>query len=340
MVIVHPPEVSSPRLANEAVGARVQIRRAFYATMGSAFLAKIAVELQRALKEHQITGGAGSATASLLAQGDGWSVSDVICTSGPDDRPFEEQHRDVSISIIAAGTFQYRARSHKEARAHQELMTPGAVLLGNPGQAFECSHDHGSGDRCISFKYTPEFLETLVEVPTRFCISRLPPLRASAPLVARACAALAGTAGASWEELAVDVAVQAVQLANDSHCDDANAPDANVPVDAMARVTRAVRAIERNADAALPLQRLAKQATLSPYHFLRTFTRITGVTPHQFAMRVRLREAALRLTLNDARVIDVALDCGFGDLSNFNRSFRTEFGVAPRLYRRQQNHSV
>lgn len=296
-------------------------------------MAKIAVELQRALKEHQIAGGAGTATARLLAQGDGWSVSDVICTSGPDDRSFEEQHRDVSISIIAAGTFQYRARSHKEARAHQELMTPGAVLLGNPGQSFECSHDHGSGDRCISFKYTPEFLETLVEAPSRFHVSRLPPMRASAPLVARACAALAGTAEASWEELAVDVAVQAVQLANDRHCD---GPD--VPIDAMARVTRAVRAIERNADAALPLHRLAKQATLSPYHFLRTFTRITGVTPHQFAMRARLREAALRLTQNDARIIDVALDCGFGDLSNFNRSFRTEFGVAPRMYRRQ--HSV
>ena len=34
---------------------------------------------------------------------------------------------------------------------------------------------------------------------------------------------------------------------------------------------------------------------LSPYHFLRTFQRLTGVTPHQFVLRKRLREAALRL---------------------------------------------
>lgn len=291
-------------------------------------MAKIAIELQRALKEREVTGSAGSATARLLAQGEGWSVSDVICTSGPDDHSFEEQHRDVSISIIAAGTFQYRSCSHKEARTHQELMAPGAVLLGNPGQAFECGHDHGAGDRCISFKYTPSFLETMIEAPPRFRAARLPPLRATAPLVARACAALAGTTEGSWEELAIEVAAQTAQLANDADCGEANAPNA------VARVTRTVRAIERHADTALPLHRLAKQAALSPYHFLRTFTRITGVTPHQFALRVRLREAALRLALDDARVIDVALDSGFGDVSNFNRTFRAEFGVAPRAYRR------
>jgi AraC-like DNA-binding protein len=82
------------------------------------------------------------------------------------------------------------------------------------------------------------------------------------------------------------------------------------------------------------LQHLAKDAGLSPYHFLRTFTRLTGVTPHQFALRARLREAALRLSRSDDRVIDIALDCGFGDVSNFNRAFRTEFGTSPRAYRK------
>jgi AraC family transcriptional regulator len=34
-------------------------------------------------------------------------------------------------------------------------------------------------------------------------------------------------------------------------------------------------------------------------------------------------------------VIDIALDCGFGDVSNFNHAFRAEFGVSPRIYRQQ-----
>jgi len=34
------------------------------------------------------------------------------------------------------------------------------------------------------------------------------------------------------------------------------------------------------------------------------------------------------------KIIDVALDSGFGDVSNFNRAFRAEFGVSPRVYQR------
>jgi len=47
----------------------------------------------------------------------------------------------------------------------------------------------------------------------------------------------------------------------------------------------------------------------------------------------RLREAAVRLVAEPGTVLDIALDCGFGDVSNFNRAFRTEFGMSPRAYR-------
>lgn len=287
-------------------------------------MAKIAVALHEAVRQRTIDGSVGTATARPLARGDGWRVVDVICTSGPDDRPFEEAHANVSISMIVAGTFQYRTQKRRE------LMAPGSILLGNPGQAYECAHEHGRGDRCISFQYTPAFFERLVQSRPGFRAVRLPPLRAASPLIARACAALGGAAEASWEELAVEVAARTLRLANDVDVDDRAAPAAQ---NAISRVSRAVRAIELHYDDALSLDALAHDAGLSPYHFLRTFTRITGVTPHQFALRARLRDAATRLALDDARVIDVALDSGFGDVSNFNRTFRAEFGVAPRQYR-------
>jgi AraC family transcriptional regulator len=102
-------------------------------------------------------------------------------------------------------------------------------------------------------------------------------------------------------------------------------------------VTRVVRTIERHSDAGLTLGRLAQEAGLSPYHFLRTFERLTGLTPHQYLRRARLREAAIQLAYSEPRskVLDIALDCGFGDVSNFNRAFRAEFGVSPRVYRLQ-----
>jgi len=83
------------------------------------------------------------------------------------------------------------------------------------------------------------------------------------------------------------------------------------PPNAVARVTGIVRAIERHQTAGLTLGTLARQAGLSPYHFLRTFERVTGVTPHQYVLRARLREAAMRLVDERGTVLDIALDCGF-----------------------------
>jgi AraC family transcriptional regulator len=267
----------------------------------------------------------------VLAEGGGWAVSDVVCTSGPRDRPFEERHAGVFIAIVAAGTFQYRSP------AGRALMTPGSLLLGNALQCFECGHEHGAGDRCLSFEYAPEYFERLVADTgigggwPGFRTVRLPPERALAPLVTRACAGLlARSTEAPWEELGVELAARVMQVAGDATRDASSAP-----LGAMARVTRTVRAIEGSSDTGLALGSLARQAGLSPYHFLRTFERLTGVTPHQYVLRARLRQAAMRLAAEPARIIDIAFDCGFGDVSNFNRAFRAEFGVSPRAYRRQ-----
>ena len=58
-----------------------------------------------------------SLSARVLASGPGWSVSDVICTAGPHDRPFEERHEAVSIAAVTAGTFQYRTASGRAVLA-------------------------------------------------------------------------------------------------------------------------------------------------------------------------------------------------------------------------------
>jgi len=60
---------------------------------------------------------------------------------------------------------------------------------------------------------------------------------------------------------------------------------------------------------------------------------VLGVTPHQYLVRSRLRRAA-SLLADDARPItDVAYDVGFGDLSNFVRTFHRAAGVSPRRFR-------
>jgi AraC family transcriptional regulator len=291
-------------------------------------LAKIAVALERALALKRRDGTPGRTSPRVLARGDGWTVSDVICTSGPQDHPYEEQHERPTIAVVLAGSFQHRSPQGRD------LMTPGSLMLGSPGQCFECGHEHGEGDRCVSFWYAPDYFERLAfDAGARgrdagFTVARVPPVQSLSSLVACAAAGAAGLPDVPWAELGVNLAVHAIELA--SHASRASA----FPPNTEARVTRAIRAIDRHSDYPLTLGVLAREAGLSPYHFLRTFERLTGVTPHQYLRRTRLREAARRLIAETGTVLDIALDCGFGDVSNFNRAFRTEFGRSPLAFRR------
>jgi AraC family transcriptional regulator len=291
-------------------------------------LAKVAVNLGRGPAQPVAGEAARQPQRRCLASGEGWSVSHVVCTLGPRDRPFEEKHSNISVAIVAAGTFHYRSVEGRE------LMTPGSLLLGNAGRSFECGHEHGTGDCCIAFSYTPGFFDgVLAEAGIRgaspdFKMLRLPPLRAFSPLVARAYSGLAGEGDISWEELGIELAARAIQVASGF------APVKEVPQPgAVARVAETVRMMEQDPERAHTVRDLARDAGLSPYYFLRTFRSVTGVTPHQYVLRARLRQAGTRLRIERTKIVDIALDCGFEDISNFNRAFRAEFGVSPRAYR-------
>ena len=263
----------------------------------------------------------GKIAANILASGDGWNVGDVVCTAGPRDRPYEEQHSVWSIAVVVRGSFQY----HSSCGA--AVMSPGALLLGNCGQSFECSHEHATGDRCLAFHYTPESFDRWGVPPFR--IPRIPALPELAPWVAMAQLAVQAPYKVNFEELAwglIGAVAEVVYASRKGEC----APG---PADER-RVSATLRLIEAHFSDPLPLAQLASIAHMSAFHFLRTFRQVTRLTPHQYLLRTRLREAATRLATRPERILDIALASGFGDLSNFNHAFRAEFGVSPRAYRR------
>jgi AraC family transcriptional regulator len=263
----------------------------------------------------------GKIASRILAKGDGWSVSDVVCTAGPSDRPFEEQHTTTAVAVVVEGSFQYRGRRGSE------LMSAGSLLVNDYGESFECAHHYGTGDRCVSFQFTPDFLER-AGVRGKFPVHRIPPMREVAPWIVDAQLALRSPDEVAFEELASGLL--------DYVCDalgGANAKRRSPSAADERRITHVLRDIEASLGEELSLARLASLAKMSEFHFLRVFKQASGVTPHQYIVRARLRQAALRLRSDSAPVIEVALDSGFRDLSNFNHAFRSEFGASPTRYR-------
>ena len=81
------------------------------------------------------------------------------------------------------------------------------------------------------------------------------------------------------------------------------------------------------------LAALAREAAMSPYHFLRVFRQVVGMTPHQYVLRMRMHHAAVRLRRSNEAVSTIAFDAGFNDLSTFNRRFRRIMGASPTAFR-------
>lgn len=262
-----------------------------------------------------------------LAAGVGWWMGAFTCDSGPHDPVFEERHEAMSIAVNTHGTFQYRTATGRA------VMTPGAILLGNAGQCFECGHEHGVGDHCVALHLDGAcWQEVVAATPgarkASFSIPALPPLRELLPHVARLQALQAGATDDA-EEIALCFAGAVLAAQQGAICD-----RRTVRARDERRISECVRRIERDLDESLSLQRLAAETAMSRFHFLRTFTHVVGITPHQFVQRARLRRAAARLHTSDATIAAIALEAGFNDLSAFHAGFRRAMGASPDAYRK------
>jgi AraC family transcriptional regulator len=95
----------------------------------------------------------------------------------------------------------------------------------------------------------------------------------------------------------------------------------------------ALMRIQAHLEEDLSLETLAAAANLSEWHFLRRFQTLTGETPKQHVLRLRVERAAYWLLTRRAAILDVALDCGFRSHETFTRAFRRILGTSPRSYR-------
>jgi AraC-like DNA-binding protein len=261
-------------------------------------------------------------SSTTLLQRPAMTVSDFRCSAVSGEKPFVEQHRCHSISFVRKGSFGY----HCHGRSHD--LVAGSLLIGSPGAEFVCTHDHVCGDECLSFFFEPELVETIGERAEAWQVGATPPLAELMVLGELAQASADGQSDIGLDEVGHLIAQRLVEVVSGK---------AKKPVTVTARDRRrAVEAalwIDANSHRQIELEDAARQAEVSPFHFLRLFSGVLGVTPHQYLLRSRLRRAARLLADDDKAVTDIAYDVGFGDLSNFVRTFHRAAGVSPLKFR-------
>ena len=268
----------------------------------------------------------------VVASQSHWSLTEYVCSAGPHDRTFEEQHDRVSIALVTSGTFRYRTD------AGEAILYPGAFLLGNAGSCYECGHEHSHGDRCLAMHVDPElFAEAASGASgsnrTGFRTAFLPALSdftaASVSLLDAAASPL------TVEETILALIGQVVLAAGINHT-----PPRKPRPAATRRMPRVLEFIENNLASDMSLTDLSGLAAMSKYHFLRTFKRATGLTPHQYIVGRRMCRVAVALRATQSQIAHVAAEQGFRDLSTFNHAFRRVMGVTPTAFRARPQKQV
>ncbi|HEY5471229.1 MAG TPA: AraC family transcriptional regulator, partial [Bacteroidales bacterium] len=101
------------------------------------------------------------------------------------------------------------------------------------------------------------------------------------------------------------------------------------------RMTDVYAYIRDNYYKSISLGKISKIARMNPTAFSRYFKENCGVCFVEYLNRVRTNKAGYLLRETEYLVNDIASECGFTSISNFNKHFRKNEGIAPRDYRTQ-----
>lgn len=79
----------------------------------------------------------------------------------------------------------------------------------------------------------------------------------------------------------------------------------------------------------ISLQDICNEIHVSQYHFIRTFLKKVGMTPHKYLLMVRMEKAKELLSMGQYSVAETAMLCGYESISNFSIMFKKVVGLSP-----------
>lgn len=99
------------------------------------------------------------------------------------------------------------------------------------------------------------------------------------------------------------------------------------------KLRKVIEYINENLEHDLSLNAIATTIEMSSYHFARMFKQSMGLAPHQYVIKLRLKQAQVLLTTTELTILEISFRVGFKSQSHFTRLFRKLTGITPRAYR-------
>lgn len=114
------------------------------------------------------------------------------------------------------------------------------------------------------------------------------------------------------------------------------AVDADIHTPTEHRIQEFLSHLSSSCDQPWTLQQMAEQCAVKRTHFTNLARKITGCSPLDYLARVRMERAKTLLRESDLKIIEIALECGFGSSQYFANTFRRATGLTPTEFRKQR----
>ncbi|HZO21561.1 MAG TPA: hypothetical protein VFB37_03585, partial [Steroidobacteraceae bacterium] len=182
------------------------------------------------------------------------------------------RHQDATISYVRRGSLTYQARGKSTD------LVPGSIIVAPPGVEYVCSHNHAAWAECISFRFAAELVEQVAWQRPVWQIGCLPPVAELMVFGALAQSARDGGVDLGLDEIGIALAARTAEIVSGTpaRC---NASRSGID---RRRAVDAALWIEAHSHEMVDLDVLSRQVGLSPYYFLRMFSSVVGITPHQY----------------------------------------------------------
>ena len=102
-----------------------------------------------------------------------------------------------------------------------------------------------------------------------------------------------------------------------------------IPSSRLKDIQSAISYLEENYPKPIPLDDIARAAAMSRSYLANTFKLVTGISPYDYLLTVRIEKAVDQLRQTDADIMTIATECGFTSTASFNKIFKKNTGLTP-----------